>query len=81
MTGAEHYREAERLIREARGIDSPTTARADTIAIAQVHATLAHAAASALAVAVTVSLAEDQDVRFDKDTVEQINGWWNEVTS
>ncbi|AKJ72324.1 hypothetical protein BH787_gp24 [Gordonia phage GMA4] len=44
VTGAEHYREAERLVRE--GVAMPAgAARSDTIAAASVHAILAHAAA------------------------------------
>lgn len=71
MTGAEHYREAERLLTQAvewtaqlaaQAVDAITTGQpwqgpdaaeinaaiASSIAMAQVHATLAHAAATAL---------------------------------
>jgi hypothetical protein len=53
MTGPEHYREAERRLRGTRasgGQDRPTTysPTPDDIAVAQVHATLALAAATAL---------------------------------
>lgn len=50
MTGPEHYREAERLISEAVSWDpAEHRARADAVVItvAQVHATLALAAATA----------------------------------
>ena len=47
MTGPAHYREAERLIRQANSIKDgfPGDEYAQTIAEAQVHATLATAAA------------------------------------
>ena len=50
MTGPEHYREAERLMKRAdRIMDGfPSEEYAQTIAVAQVHATLALAAATAL---------------------------------
>jgi hypothetical protein len=52
MTGPEHYREAERLLAESQTIHRPNDeghCEADrTIAEAQVHATLALAAATAL---------------------------------
>jgi hypothetical protein len=49
MTGPEHYREAERLIAEATHWDRvPGTDPAHLTASAQVHATLAAAAATAL---------------------------------
>ena len=50
MTGPEHYREAERLIKQANGIMDgfPGDTYAQTVAEAQVHATLALAAATAL---------------------------------
>ncbi|MHC3427232.1 hypothetical protein [Streptomyces sp. DT18] len=50
MTGIEHYREAERLLAEAR-YDRPDGVgyvRPENIAAAQVHATLALVAATAL---------------------------------
>lgn len=46
MTGPEHYREAEKLVRRAEDYDTEGAARA--YAAAQVHATLALAAATAL---------------------------------
>lgn len=48
MTGKDHYREAERLIKEASRIMDgfPGEQYAQTIATAQVHATLAVAAAA-----------------------------------
>jgi hypothetical protein len=50
VTGIEHYREAERLIDEANSRTDrfPSDEYAQTIAEAQVHATLALAAATAL---------------------------------
>jgi hypothetical protein len=50
MTGPEHFREAERLIAQANSIMDgfPSDAYAQTLAEAQVHATLALAAATAL---------------------------------
>jgi hypothetical protein len=52
MTGAWHYTEAERLVRYANGIPDgfPGDEFAQTMAQAQVHATLALAAATALRV-------------------------------
>lgn len=46
MTGPEHYREAEALLDEVSGPDDDFT-RDERIAMAQVHATLALAAATA----------------------------------
>lgn len=46
MTGPEHYADAERLIRQSRGQDDEVAAV--TLAEAQVHATLALAAATAM---------------------------------
>lgn len=49
MTGAEHYLEAARLTRIARALayeQGPCPAMTDILALAQVHATLAVAAAS-----------------------------------
>ncbi|WP_405554270.1 hypothetical protein [Streptomyces sp. NBC_01171] len=52
MTGPEHYREAERLLRMAHrftyGDGADATVGAALAAEAQAHATLAHAAATAL---------------------------------
>lgn len=50
MTGPEHYREAERLLADARhdGPDGVAYLRPENIAAAQVHATLALAAATAM---------------------------------
>ncbi|MFF6904558.1 hypothetical protein ACFY9Q_01280 [Streptomyces sp. NPDC012389] len=50
MTGPQHYREAERLLAEARheGADGVAYVRLENIAAAQVHATLALAAATAV---------------------------------
>ena len=51
MTGPEHYREAERLIKDAERIQhnhGPGCGSDEVIALAQVHATLALAAATAM---------------------------------
>ncbi|WP_275558588.1 hypothetical protein [Streptomyces sp. 5-6(2022)] len=48
MTGPEHYREAERLLAEADNIAEQGGDMGEMIAAAQVHATLAQAAATAL---------------------------------
>jgi hypothetical protein len=49
VTGAEHYAEAEQLLTEAAGSPYPDDpAVRTTVAVAQVHATLALAAATAL---------------------------------
>jgi hypothetical protein len=55
MTGPEHYREAERLLTEAaaEGAEGTYFIRPESLAAAQVHATLALAAASAEQAAVT----------------------------
>lgn len=62
MTGPEHYREAERLLAESRTILRPNDeghCEADrSIAEAQVHATLALAAATAIPTIRTQLLAE-----------------------
>ncbi len=64
MTGPEHYREAERLANAAATADLPFghLSSDETLALAQVHATLAHAAATAL-VATTDTRWSDEDVR------------------
>jgi hypothetical protein len=46
MTGAEHYRESERLLESARTWPVDNPARADQLAAAQVHAQLANAGAT-----------------------------------
>jgi hypothetical protein len=50
MTGPEHYLEAERLLTEAavEGGEGTYFVRPENLTAAQVHATLAHAAATAL---------------------------------
>ncbi|HJQ45596.1 MAG TPA: hypothetical protein VJ870_04615 [Amycolatopsis sp.] len=48
MTGPEHYREAEILLGEARGYPLGSPSEITLLANAQVHATLALAAATAL---------------------------------
>ena len=58
MTGPDHYREAEQLIRHVEGLhpsDDPT----DHLALAQVHATLALAAATAYPAMRVYWLAQD----------------------
>jgi hypothetical protein len=70
MNGPDHYREAERLLTEQIFRDRPgsTTERSfeETVAAAQVHATLALAAATALAASDTEgqAWAEVAAVRF-----------------
>jgi hypothetical protein len=59
MTGPEHYREAERLLGEA--VETHDGQPADTcLARAQVHATLALAAANALTGPVAAGLYDEQ---------------------
>ncbi|MFE2556025.1 hypothetical protein ACFXGT_08305 [Streptomyces sp. NPDC059352] len=50
MTGPEHYREAERLLAQdrAEGLEGTYFFRPESLAAAQVHATLALAAATAM---------------------------------
>jgi hypothetical protein len=48
MTGPEHYREAERLLFQSQAIGQDGAGQAIVISAAQVHATLAVAAATAL---------------------------------
>jgi len=48
MTGPEHYQEAERLIEDALSLNDEGADMSPHIAVAQVHATLALAAATAL---------------------------------
>ncbi|NGO76776.1 hypothetical protein G6045_14030 [Streptomyces sp. YC504] len=49
MTGPEHYLEAEELLDFASGFETGSLIATDAIARAQVHAALAHTAATALA--------------------------------
>ncbi|WP_445520521.1 hypothetical protein [Streptomyces sp. NEAU-174] len=58
MTGPEHYREAERLLAEADNIAEQGGDMGEMIAAAQVHATLAQAAATAGHMAVTAYIGE-----------------------
>lgn len=59
MTGAEHYQEAERIIASVtRRGHLEQGDHADVLALAQVHATLAHAAAVALSVAHDMPVAD-----------------------
>lgn len=48
MTGPEHYREAEQLLADSRKIERGSATDVSMLAEAQVHATLALAAATAL---------------------------------
>ncbi|WP_460071133.1 hypothetical protein [Streptomyces sp. YKOK-I1] len=48
MTGPEHYTRAEQLLREVRDGRQEGSDVANILAAAQVHATLAHAAATAM---------------------------------
>lgn len=60
MTGPEHYREAERLVQALTGDDKAIDVgegSAEVLAAAQVHATLALAAATALSAPVEDDLA------------------------
>ena len=58
MTGPTHYREAERLLEAAANGEPPGTDR--LLAAAQVHATLALAAATALSIVTAVDVEMDQ---------------------
>ncbi|MER7172634.1 hypothetical protein [Streptomyces mesophilus] len=49
MTGPEHFREAEELLDFASGFETGSLIATDAVAGAQVHAALAHTAATALA--------------------------------
>lgn len=62
VSGPEHYELAEELIGDVklRGGEYTEEGRADAIALAQVHATLAHAAATALAAAGRMPIYEYQ---------------------
>lgn len=70
MTGPEHYREAERLLGEAghQGAEGVIWVRPENLAAAQVHATLAHTAATAMGSAV-----EDDIAGL---TVEEREAWF-----
>jgi hypothetical protein len=48
VTGPEHYREAERLLASLSVVGNPSPAQSHQVQLAQVHATLALAAAAAL---------------------------------
>lgn len=48
MTGPEHYREAEKFLKFASGYEAGSASATDAVAEAQVHATLALAAATAM---------------------------------
>lgn len=53
-TGPEHYREAERLLAVADSYQHNPAQQQVAVSAAQVHATLAHAAADALSVTATL---------------------------
>jgi hypothetical protein len=72
MTGAEHYREGEQLLAAAtayRGEQLLATVMA-TLALAQAHATLALAAATALA------SREDRGDRYTVLADDDYQAWW-----
>lgn len=69
MTGPEHYIRSEQLLREVRDGHQEGTDVAAILAAAQVHATLAHAAASALSS--PDRGASVSDVRSDRRAWEQ----------
>ena len=48
MNGPDHYREAERLLEEARSCEEPGSTAAWCLELAKVHAALAQVAATAL---------------------------------
>ena len=68
MTGAHHYREAERLITNTVAKDA--TEAALILSKAQVHATLALAAATVTIAAETPDLADDRQRRLVTDWLE-----------
>lgn len=64
MTGPEHYKEAERLLEYVKGV--APAGRPDVLAMAQIHATLALAAATAA----------DQATAYDGDELGQRSRGW-----
>jgi len=76
MTGAEHYREAERLLAASRP-DSPDERDAVILAAAQVHATLAHAAAVALAAGADIAAYESTHSAHGDPIPTHANDWWD----
>lgn len=74
MTGPEHYREAERLLDIATNDNWSREARTEAVPLAQVHATLALAAATALLGAFSAACLEDG---IEDDTLTE----WYEAAS
>ncbi|ANA85356.1 hypothetical protein KNU54_gp55 [Gordonia phage VanDeWege] len=77
MNGPQHYREAERLISTARP-DSPDARDPVILATAQVHATLALAAATVLSGVIRNTVAASHPVNelaHDDETVDAVNAW------
>lgn len=77
-TGPEHYREAERLISQSRSEHTYTNNVPSLLARAQVHATLALAAATAHAGLIGHTLAASCPVNqlaHDDETVTAANEW------
>ena len=74
MTGAHHYREAERLITNTVAKDA--TEAALILSKAQVHATLALAAATALCPVIDQPLGD----LYDTETQDALNDWHATVT-
>ncbi|MCR8897265.1 hypothetical protein NWF34_09925 [Gordonia sp. GONU] len=79
MTGAEHYREAEDMLAFIeRDRDLTTNQHSEIAARAQVHATLALAAATALAGVIGNNLAPSHPVNQlaqDPETITAVNDW------
>ncbi|AOE44963.1 hypothetical protein SEA_TWISTER6_54 [Gordonia phage Twister6] len=74
MNGPEHYREAERLMELA----AAGQANAATLATAQIHATLAQAAATVLSGVIRNTVAASHpvnDLAHDDETVDAVNAW------
>ncbi|AXQ62285.1 hypothetical protein KNU09_gp54 [Gordonia phage TillyBobJoe] len=77
MNGPEHYCEAERLIGIAQP-DGPDVRDVAIIGLAQVHATLALAAATALSGVICNNVAPGHpinEVAHDAETITAVNEW------
>jgi hypothetical protein len=61
MTGPEHYQLSEQLLDTAEGLGGNLTASSGTLAAAQVHATLALAAATAIAASDEMPLSASEE--------------------
>ncbi|UCZ88613.1 hypothetical protein [Gordonia sp. WA4-43] len=78
MNGPEHYREAERLLEESRDDRCDYQGAQVRIVAAQVHATLALAAATAHAGLIGHTLAASHavnDLAHDDETITAVNDW------